>query len=63
MDKIFNINITIYERNTELEDFTKYALFSPESGTEETIIVNFENLSHYNLIRIKQIFGFKLSIE
>ena len=51
--KIFNINITIYERNTELEDFTQNALFSQESGTEETIIVNFENLFHYNLIRIK----------
>ena len=51
--KIFNINITIYERNTELEDFTQNALFSQESGTEETIIVNFENLSHYNLIRVK----------
>ena len=51
--KIFNINIAIYERNTELEDFTQYALFSPESGTEETVIVNFENRSHYNLITIK----------
>ena len=38
----------IYERNTELEDFTQYVLFSRESGTEETIIVNFENRSHYN---------------
>ena len=26
--KIFNINIAIYERNTELEDFTQNALFS-----------------------------------
>ena len=50
--KIFNINIALYERNTELEDFTQYALFSPESGTKETITVNFENRSHYNLIRI-----------
>ena len=39
---MFNINIALYERNTELEDFTQYALFSPESGTEETIIVNLE---------------------
>ena len=26
--KIFNINIALYERNTELEDFTQYALFN-----------------------------------
>ena len=49
---MFDINIALYERNKELDDFTQYALFSPESGTEEAIIVNFENRSHYNLIRI-----------
>lgn len=60
--KLLNINIAIYERNTEMDDFTQYSFFQPESATDEYIILNLENRGHFNLINIdkeKKIFLMK----
>jgi len=35
-----------------MKGYIQYALFQPESGTDEFIILNFENRGHYNLKNI-----------
>ena len=51
--KIFSLNIDIYEIFNNRTYYTPYALFKPDSNTEEYILINFENRSHYNLLKLK----------
>lgn len=51
--KLFNINISAYERNSVIDDYSQYVFFEPESGTKELILINLENRGHYNLIVIQ----------
>ena len=52
--KIFNINIAIYEREYNKENFKLYSHFIPESLSKEVLIINFEGRSHYNLLKLKE---------
>ena len=46
-----------------MEDYTQNALFHPELGKDEFIILNFENKGHYNLININTENNIILSYE
>jgi len=48
--KILNINIAIYERKNITDDYIQYAFFEPESGTNEIIIIGFENRGHCKIL-------------
>ena len=51
--KIFSLNIDIYEIFNNRTYYTPYAIFKPDSNTEEYSLINSENISHYNLLKLK----------